>query len=162
MFDRGGAPGIVSLITPSSYLRGPGFAGMREQLRRVADDLHVLDLEGDQKGARRTENVFAILIPVAVGTAIRTGRPASDTPAATWYHRVPGTAAQKLALCGAWRSLDHDIAWAPVASASAIAVSSTRWRAGSTIPPPMPPAPNSAVKAARGSSSGAWLWPGLG
>jgi hypothetical protein len=117
VFDRGGAPGIVSLITPSSYLRGPGFAGMREQLRRVADDLHVLDLEGDQKGARRTENVFAILIPVAVGTAIRTGRPASDTPAATWYHRVPGTAAQKLALCGAWRSLDHDIAWAPVASA---------------------------------------------
>lgn len=116
VFDRHDAPGLVSLITPSSYLRGPGFAGMREALRRVADELHVLDLEGDQKGARRTENVFAILIAVAVGSAIRTGRPASDRPAAAWYHRVPGSAAQKLALCDTWRSLSA-IDWSPVASA---------------------------------------------
>lgn len=116
VFDRRGAPGIVSFITASSYLRGPGFAGMREQLRRVADDFHVLDLEGDQKGARKTENVFEILIGVAVGTAIRTGLPASDTPANTWYARIPGSAADKLAACNAYHSL-RAVAWAPAATA---------------------------------------------
>mgnify|MGYP001173732441 CR=1 FL=1 len=117
VFERHGAPGLVSFITASSYLRGPGFAGMREQLRRTADEFYVLDLEGDQKGARKTENVFAILIAVAIGSAIRTGAPASATPANTWYRRVPGSAAEKLAACDGQRSLPNDHFWLPAASA---------------------------------------------
>jgi len=30
VFEKQDGPGIVSFITASSYLRGPGFVGMRE------------------------------------------------------------------------------------------------------------------------------------
>ena len=50
--------GIVSFITASSYLRGPGFGGMRQKMREAFDEIWILDLEGDNLGARKTENVF--------------------------------------------------------------------------------------------------------
>ena len=40
VFEQRQGPGIVSFVTASSYLRGPGFAGMRRLLRRVLDELH--------------------------------------------------------------------------------------------------------------------------
>lgn len=38
------APGIVCLITTSGYLRGPGFKGMREHLRRTTDEGWIIDV----------------------------------------------------------------------------------------------------------------------
>ena len=55
--------GIVTFITAASYLRGPGFSGMRRKMREVFDELWIIDLEGDSLGARKTENVFAIRTP---------------------------------------------------------------------------------------------------
>ena len=76
VFESTGGPGIVSFITAASYLRGPGFVGMREVMRRTFDELWIIDLEGDSLGARKTENVFAIRTPVAiaVGVAPRSSR----------------------------------------------------------------------------------------
>jgi hypothetical protein len=54
------APGIVSFISAASYLGGPGFVGMREHMRRLSDEIWIIDLGGEGRGARREENVFAI------------------------------------------------------------------------------------------------------
>ena len=77
--------GIVTFITASSYLRGPGFVGMRQKMREVFDELWIIDLEGDNLGARKTENVFAIRHARRhrYWRAQRT-TPTADTPAKVW------------------------------------------------------------------------------
>ncbi len=96
VFENKGGPGIVSFITASSYLRGPGFAGMRRVMRETFDHLWIIDLEGDNLGARKTENVFAIQTPVAIAVGVRYGDPQPETPAAVHYTRLSGTQAEKL------------------------------------------------------------------
>ena len=91
------APGIVSFITASSYLRGPGFVGMRQLMRQTFDELWIIDLEGDNLGARKTDNVFAIQTPVAIAVGIRNPSSTSTTPAQVRYVRIVGTADEKLA-----------------------------------------------------------------
>ncbi|HHS96855.1 MAG TPA: DNA methyltransferase [Chloroflexi bacterium] len=112
VFEAKGGPGIVSFITASSYLRGPGFAGMREVMRRTFDELWIIDLEGDNLGARKTENVFAIRTPVAIAIGVRYGDPQPDTPAAVHYTRISGTREEKLATLKAVRRFE-DLKWRP-------------------------------------------------
>lgn len=95
VFDSSQGPGIISFITASSYLRGPGFIGMREVLRRTLDELWIIDLEGDNLGARKTENVFAIQNPVAIAIGVRYAAPNPDAPAVVHYTRVTGSREQK-------------------------------------------------------------------
>jgi predicted helicase len=97
VFERKDGPGIVSFITASSYLRGPGFVGVREAMRRTFDELWILDLEGDNLGARKTENIFNIQTPVAIATGIRYAEPKPDEPARVHYAKIEGTREQKLA-----------------------------------------------------------------
>lgn len=94
--DSQNGPGVVSFITASSYLRGPGFVGMREHMRRTFDELWIIDLEGDNLGARRTENVFDIQSPVAIAIGVRYGDPNPNEPATVWYTKVVGTRGEKL------------------------------------------------------------------
>jgi hypothetical protein len=110
VFDRHASPGIVSFITASSYLRGPGFSGMRAELRKAAGRIYVLDLEGDQMGTRITENVFNITIPVCVGTVIRGTTSDRTTPAESYYKRITGTRAEKLEAADSTRNLG-DATW---------------------------------------------------
>ena len=112
VFEQGAGPGIVSFITASSYLRGPGFVGMREAMRRTFDELWILDLGGDNLGARPTENVFNIQTPVAIATGIRYGEAKPEEPARVRHAKIEGTRAEKLArlaLVGGLGSLD----WGP-------------------------------------------------
>jgi len=88
--------GIVSFITASSYLRGPGFAGMRQLMREKFEELWIINLEGDNLGARKTENVFAIQTPVCIAIGIRTGTKVVGQPAMVRYCRLTGPAADKL------------------------------------------------------------------
>lgn len=96
VFDRYQAPGIVSFITASSYLRGPGFSGMREEMRRAAQQVFIFDLEGDQRGTRVTDNVFCITIPVCVGSMVLATTPDRTVAGAGSYQRVTGTRDEKL------------------------------------------------------------------
>ena len=102
--------GIISFITAASYLRGPGFAGMRELMRRRFDELWIIDLEGDNLGARKSENVFAIQTPVAIALGIRNGPARPDTPATVRYARIIGNRAEKLASLDAMMQL-NDLPW---------------------------------------------------
>ncbi len=89
--------GIVSFITASSYLRGPGFVGMRRHMRETLDELWILDLGGEGRGARKSENVFAIQTPVAIAVGVRTKSSDAATPATVRYASVTGSSAAKLA-----------------------------------------------------------------
>lgn len=100
-------PGIVSFITASSYLRGPGFVGMRQKMREAFDELWIIDLEGDQHGARKTENVFAIQTPVAIAIGVRYGNPTPQIPSTVHYTKITGTREEKLAKLNAVNSFDN-------------------------------------------------------
>jgi hypothetical protein len=65
--------GVVAFITSSGWLQGKGFAGMRRYLRRSCDHVWIIDLGGEGRGGRRSENVFDIQVPVAITIAIRNG-----------------------------------------------------------------------------------------
>lgn len=96
VFENGHRRGIVSFITASSYLRGPGFAGMRRFMRETFDELWVLDLGGEGRGARRSENVFAIQTPVAIAVGVR-AEASTETPARVHYARIDGSREEKFA-----------------------------------------------------------------
>ena len=89
-------PGIVTYITASSYLDGDAFLGMREHMRRLCDDIWIVDLGGEGRGTRQDENVFNIQTPVAIAIAVRYGAPDPATPAQVHYCRLEGNRAAKL------------------------------------------------------------------
>ncbi len=110
VFEQKSTPGIVSFITASSYLRGPGFAGMRKVMRETFDDLWIIDLEGDNLGTRKSENVFAIQTPVAIAVGVRSATPQPKKPAAVHYTRISGTQQEKLATLGVVEKFS-DLPW---------------------------------------------------
>ena len=98
VFEQGTSPGpgVVSYISASSYLDGHTFCGMREHMRRLCDEIWILDLSGEGRGTRQTENVFAIQTPVALAVAARYGKANRTTPARVRYARLDGTREEKL------------------------------------------------------------------
>jgi hypothetical protein len=94
--DLAASPGVVSFITASSFIDGDAFLGMREYMRRLCDEIWVIDLGGEGRGTRQSDNVFAIQTPVAITIAVRYGESDRDKPAAVHYTRIEGTRAEKL------------------------------------------------------------------
>lgn len=88
LFEKQATGGVVSFITASSYLVGPGFVGMREVMRRTFDEIWIIDLGGDNLGARKTPNVFKIQTPVAIAIGVRGKQARTDIPARSWYVKV--------------------------------------------------------------------------
>jgi type I restriction-modification system DNA methylase subunit len=105
VFEHYRMPGVISFITASSFISGPGFVGAREEMRRNSSGLNVLDLEGDLRSAIKTENVFNIKTPVVINTmySIRDDR---NTPGIVEYSRVSGSALEKLEQCKQYSSLN--------------------------------------------------------
>lgn len=89
-------PGIVTFISASSYLDGEAFLGMREHLRRICDEIWIIDLGGEGRGTRQDKNVFNIQTPVAIAIAVRYGTAKLETPAIVHYCRLEGTRNAKL------------------------------------------------------------------
>jgi hypothetical protein len=94
--EMASGPGVVSFITASSYLDGDAFCGMREHMRRLCDEIWILDLGGEGRGTRKTDNVFAIQTPVAIAVAVRAGKAKMKKPAKIYYARIEGTRETKL------------------------------------------------------------------
>ena len=65
-------------------------------LHQTFDELWIIDLEGDNLGARKTDNVFAIQTPVAIAIGVRYAEPRPETPATVHYARIEGSQAAKL------------------------------------------------------------------
>ena len=91
-------PGVVSFISASSYLDGDAFCGMREHIRRLCDEVWILDLGGEGRGTRKSDNVFAIQTPVTIAVAVRSGKAKNDNPAKVHYARIEGTRDEKMAM----------------------------------------------------------------
>ena len=108
--DTSAGGGVVSFITASSWLDGDAFRGMREHLRRVCDEVWILDLGGEGRGTRRSENVFAIQTPVAIAVALRSGAGARDEPAVVRHARIEGSRGEKLAALDAVKGF-ADVVW---------------------------------------------------
>jgi hypothetical protein len=100
--DKPWYPGVVAFITASSYLDGVSMGGVRALLRRAFDELWIVDLGGEGRGALTEENVFDIRTPVAIAIGVRTTTTASDE-CTVRYLRVSGSRAEKF---DALRSLD--------------------------------------------------------
>ena len=99
-------PGVVSYISASSYLDGDAFCGMREHMRRLCDEIWILDLGGEGRGTRKSENVFAIQTPVAIALAVRYGQANKATPAKVHYARFDGSRDEKLKALDSVTDLD--------------------------------------------------------
>jgi type I restriction-modification system DNA methylase subunit len=95
-FEQNTGPAVVSMITASSWLDGPGFLGLRRLAREVADEITVVDLHGDNKGAHKDQNIFDIESPVAIVTLVRHGNGDRTKPAPVRYATYRGTRAEKL------------------------------------------------------------------
>lgn len=67
-------PGVVAFITAASYLDGISMGGLRQHLRNAFDEMHVVDLGGEGRGALKEENVFDIQTPVAIAIGASKGR----------------------------------------------------------------------------------------
>jgi len=95
-FEQQDGPGVVSFITASSWLTGPGFIGLRRLVRELVDTVDVVDLGGESAGTRSEENIFDIETPVAIVTIARHGTSDLQTPARVKYCRIRGTRVEKL------------------------------------------------------------------
>ena len=94
--DTKKGPGVVSFISASSYLDGDAFCGMREHMRRLCDEIWILDLGGEGRGTRKDDNVFAIQTPVAIAVAFRSKKVNMNKPAKAHYARIRGKRTEKL------------------------------------------------------------------
>lgn len=83
---------------------------MREMMRRIFDELWIVDLEGGSLGARKTENVFAIRTPVAIALGVRYGEPNDEEPARVRYAKIEGSREEKLARLSEIEDFD-DLSW---------------------------------------------------
>jgi hypothetical protein len=108
--ERRSGPAIVALVTASSYLRGPAFAGMRRAMRAGFDELWLIDLGGDRRGAETGGNVFAVRTPVAIAVGLRRDEPRPAEPARVRYARIAGSREEKLAELGRIERFE-DVAW---------------------------------------------------
>ncbi len=111
LFEQQSCGGVVTFITASSYLTGPGFVGVREVMRRTFDELWIIDLGGDNLGTRKTPNVFNIQTPVAIAIGVRASQPSPDTSATVRYAKIEGvTRDDKLAKLDAIEKF-NEIEW---------------------------------------------------
>lgn len=92
-------PGIVSFITTTGFLTGPGFQQMRAWLRGTCTEIWVLHLTPEGHQAPPDMQVFEQMRqPVAIVTAVRNAGTSSKAPAVVRYLQVaPGKRENKFA-----------------------------------------------------------------
>ncbi len=90
--------GIVTFITPSGYCTGPAFKGMREYMRRNADEGWIIDLSPEgQRSSAGTRFFPEVQGPICIGIFVRAGNPQLSKPARIRYISVSGTYQEKVA-----------------------------------------------------------------
>ncbi len=100
VFDAhpGQPAGIVAFITTSGYTTGPGFAGMREYLRRTADEGWIIDLSPEGHQPDVPTRVFpGVQQPLCIGVFVRYGAANRETPALIHHVSLSGHRSKKFA-----------------------------------------------------------------
>lgn len=108
-----GDSGIVCFITPSSFMTGPGFKGMREYIRRHCTEGWIIDCSPE--GLRPSVNTRffpAVQHPLAISIFLRKPDNDPDVPAALHYTSLHGRQAEKFRQLQAVRIDDFE--WTPV------------------------------------------------
>ncbi|MEV4344767.1 type ISP restriction/modification enzyme [Actinoplanes sp. NPDC049596] len=83
--------GVVAFITTSRYTSGPGFAGMREYLRRNANEGWIIDLSPEGHRPPANTRVFrGVQQPLCIGIFVRRGKPDVLSSAKVHYLAVEG------------------------------------------------------------------------
>jgi hypothetical protein len=86
-----GSNGIVAFISPSSFTTGAGYAGMREYLRRTADEGWIIDLSPEKFRPDVATRIFAgVQHKLCIAVFARFGAGNRDTPARINYSAVTG------------------------------------------------------------------------
>ncbi|MEV5824734.1 type ISP restriction/modification enzyme [Spirillospora sp. NPDC052242] len=98
--------GLIAFITPSSYLSGAAFAGMRSHLRKVADEGWIIDVSPEGHQPPVPTRLFPkVQQPLAIAVFVRYADADPRTPARIHYRNVTGIQEQKLT---ALESLEPD------------------------------------------------------
>lgn len=114
--NRASTSGVVAFITVAGFLQGPGFAKMRDYLRRTADAVWVIDCSPEGHQPPVSSRVFeAVQQPICITIALRDGSTDSDTPAPVVFRSLqPGPREQKfteladIAIDDGWRPCPGD------------------------------------------------------
>jgi hypothetical protein len=101
--------GIVAFITPSSFTTGAGYAGMREYLRRTADEGWVIDVSPEKFRPPINTRVFrGVQHKLCIAVFARYGRPNPKTSAQIHYLAVAGEQEEKFHQLAALSISDAD------------------------------------------------------
>jgi hypothetical protein len=89
--------GIVAFISPKSYTTGQGYAGMREYLRRTADEGWVIDVSPEGLRPDVPTRIFpGVQNPLCISIYLRRGAPDPAHPARVHYRTLGGHRDEKL------------------------------------------------------------------
>ncbi|WP_304025308.1 type ISP restriction/modification enzyme [Rothia mucilaginosa] len=94
--DSSKRAGAVCFITASGYLKGPGFAGMREYIRRSSSRGWIINVTPEGKRPPAKNAVFAIETPVSIALFLREEDTNEQVPADIRYVALHGTLTEKL------------------------------------------------------------------
>ena len=94
--DSAQRAGVVCFITADGYLHGPGFAGMREYIRRSSSRGWIINVTPEGKRPPAKNAVFAIETPVSIALFLREENTDEETPADIRYVALHGTFAEKM------------------------------------------------------------------
>lgn len=88
--------GVVTFISTSGYLRGPGFKGMREYLRRTCSEGWIINVSPEGMQPDVPTRVFpGVQQPLAIAIFIRRADTDRETPARIRYAEVTGRQGEK-------------------------------------------------------------------
>jgi hypothetical protein len=92
VFDHGAGnkSGIVCFITVAGFLNGPGFQKMRDYLRRICDDIWVVDCSPEGHQPEVNTRIFqGVQQPVCIVMASRSAKSHKDAPAKVLFQALP-------------------------------------------------------------------------
>lgn len=91
-----GDRGVVAFITVAGFLNGPGFARMRDYLRRTADAIWVVDCSPEGHQPDVPTRIFqGVQQPVCIVVAVKDGSTSSTEPAVLKFTSVTGRREEK-------------------------------------------------------------------
>lgn len=97
--------GVVAMVCSAGFTKGPGFAGMREYMRRTADEGWIIDLSPEGHRPPMNSRFFrGNQQPICVAIFIRNGKPNPDKPARIYRTQVTGTVEEKASALGQLRT----------------------------------------------------------